>query len=176
MTADHHTQSEHNKLLRGLNSANPDIVVDAIEALRASGKTSDVPVLLDLLVQSQHPEVKAKITGLFANLKEKETIPMLVNAIQDQKYAAVQKQLISSCWENGLDYTPYLSVFVDLLIEKEFQVAFEAYTVITNMEKAIDQRLIDIEIEKLDKAMHTTTAEKKSLMLDVVDFLPSIGY
>jgi hypothetical protein len=175
MTVDH-SQNEHNTILKGLNSANQDIVLDAIDALRASGRTSDIPLLLDLLLQSRNPEVKAKITGLFANLKEKETIPMIINAIQDQKYEAVQKQLISSCWENGLDYTPYLSVFVDLLIEKEFIIAFEAYTVITNMEKGIDQRLIDVEIEKLDKAMHHTTAEKKSLMLDVIDFLPSIGF
>lgn len=175
MTVDH-SQNEHNTILKGLNSANQDIVLDAIDALRASGKTSDIPVLLELLRQSHNPEVKAKITGLFANLKEKETIPMLVNAIQDQKYEKVLKQLISSCWENGLDYTPYLSVFVDLLIEKDFIIAFEAYTVITNMEKAIDKRLIDVEIEKLDKAMHSTTPEKKSLMLDVIDFLPSIGY
>jgi HEAT repeat protein len=175
MTVDH-SQNEHKAILKGLNSANPDIVLDAIDALRASGKTSDIPVLLELLLQSHNPEVKTKITGLFANLKDQETIPMLVNAIQDQKYEAVQKQLISSCWENGLDYTPYLPVFVNLLIEKDFIIAFEAYTVITNMEKAIDQRLIDVEIEKLDKALHTTTPEKKSLMLDVIDFLPSIGF
>jgi HEAT repeat protein len=175
MTVDH-SQNERNTILKGLNSANQDIVLDAIDALRASGKTSDIPVLLELLLQSNNPEVKAKIAGLFANLKEKETIPMLVNAIQDQKYEKVLKQLISSCWENGMDYTPYLPVFVNLLIEKDFILAFEAYTVITNMEKAIDQRLIDVEIEKLDNAMHSTTPEKKSLMLDVIDFLPSIGF
>lgn len=170
------SQNEHNTILKGLNSANPDIVLDAIDALRASGKTSDIPVLLDLLLKSRNPEVKARITGLFSNLKDKETIPMLINAIQDKKYEEVLQQLVSSCWENGLDYTPYLPVFVDLLIEKDFIIAFEAYTVITNMEKAIDQRLIDAVIEKLDKAMHTTTSEKKSLMLDVIDFLPSIGF
>lgn len=175
MTVDN-THNERNTILKGLNSANQDIVLDAIDALRASGKTSDIPVLLDLLLKSHNPEVKARITGLFSNLKDKEAIPMLVNAIQDKKYEEVLQQLVSSCWENGLDYTPYLPVFVDLLIEKDFIIAFEAYTVITNMEKAIDQRLLDVEIEKLDKAMHSTTSEKKALMLDVIDFLPSIGY
>ncbi|MGE5426431.1 MAG: HEAT repeat domain-containing protein [Methylococcaceae bacterium] len=170
------SQNEHNTILKGLNAANPDIVLDAIDALRALGKTSDIPVLLDLLLKSRNADVKARITGLFSNLKDKETIPMLVNAIQDKKYEEVLQQLVSSCWENGLDYTPYLPVFVDLLIEKDFIIAFEAYTVITNMEKAIDQRLLDVEIEKLDKAMHSTTSEKKALMLDVIDFLPSIGY
>jgi len=170
------SQNEHNTILKGLNSADTEVVLESIEALRVEGIASDIPVLLEIMRQSKNTEVKAKIASLFANLKDKETIPMLINAIQDKKYENHLQQIVSSCWENGLDFTPYLPVFIDLLIEKDFLVAFEAYTVITNMEKAIDQRLIDVEIEKLDKAMHSTTDEKKALMLDVVDYLPSIGY
>jgi hypothetical protein len=128
-----------------------------------------------MLHQSQNPEIKAKIAGIFANLKDKDSVPLLIEAIKNEKYAPELKQLVSSCWENGLNYTNYLSLFVDLLIRHDFLVAFEAYTVITNMETTIDQAKIDTEIEKLDQAMHTTTDEKKALMLDVIDFLPSIG-
>jgi hypothetical protein len=128
-----------------------------------------------MLHQSQNPEIKAKIAGIFANLKDKDSVPLLIEAIQNQKYAPELKLLVSGCWENGLNYTNYLSLFVDLLIRQDFPVAFEAYTVITNMETTIDQAKIDTEIEKLDQAMHTTTDEKKALMLDVIDFLPSIG-
>ncbi|MDP3434327.1 MAG: hypothetical protein Q8T04_15375, partial [Bacteroidota bacterium] len=116
-----------------------------------------------------------KIAGIFANLKDKDSVPLLIEAIQNQKYAPELKLLVSGCWENGLNYTNYLSLFVDLLIRQDFPVAFEAYTVITNMETTIDQAKIDTEIEKLDQVMHTTVDEKKALMLDVIDFLPSIG-
>lgn len=167
---------EHTNLLKGLNSADPEKVLQTIEELRAEGRTSDFPILLEMLRVAKSPEIKAKIVNLFANLKDKGTVPLMVEAIQDEKYAPVLQQLVSSCWENGLDYTPYLPVFVDLLIEKEFLVAFEAYTVITNMETAIDQMLLDVEIDKLDKAMLSASDERKALMLDVVDFLPSIGY
>lgn len=170
------SQNEHTNLLKGLHSADPEIVLQTIEELRAQGQTSDFPLLLEMLRVVKNPEIKAKIAGLFANLKDKQTVPLMVEAIQDEKYAPVLQQLVSACWENGMDYTRYLSVFVDLLIEKEFLVAFEAYTVITNMETAIDQVLLDIEIEKLDKAMLSASADRKALMLDVVDFLPSIGY
>lgn len=170
------TQNEHTNLLKRLNSADPEIVLQTIEELREEGQTSDFPILLEMLRIVKNPEIKAKITGLFANLKDKATVPLMVEAIQDEKNAPVFQQLVSACWENGMDYTPYLSVFVDLLIDKEFLVAFEAYTVITNMETAIDQVLLDIEIDKLDKAMPSASDERKALMLDVVDFLPSIGY
>jgi hypothetical protein len=44
------------------------------------------------------------------------------------------------------------------------------------MAAKIDQAKIDAEIDRLEQAMQTTTDQKKALMLDVVDFLPSIGF
>jgi len=170
------TQYDHDSILKELQSDDHLKVIEALEELRVSGKTTDIPFLLELLRQSKNPEIKSKIIGLLSNLKEKDAIPLIIEAIQNQKYAPELKQLVSCCWENGLDYSIYLSIFVDLLIESDFPVAFEAYTVITNMTATIDQAKIDTEIEKLDQAMHTTTDEKKALILDVIDFLPSIGY
>ncbi|HEY3372829.1 MAG TPA: hypothetical protein VGK10_18415 [Prolixibacteraceae bacterium] len=175
MTSDH-TKNEHQQLLKGLLSTDPETVLATLEELRVSGETSDIPVLLEMLHHSKDKEIKSKIHSLFANLKEKDTIPLIIAAIQNERYAPELQQLVSCCWENGLDYTPYLPLFVDLLIDSDFLVAFEAYTVITNMTTTIDQVKIDVEIEKLDRALHTTSEEKKVLMLDVVDFLPSIGY
>lgn len=175
MTGDN-TQNDHNSILKDLQSSDSLKVIEALEKLRVSGKTSDIPVLLEMLHQSQDKEIRSKISGLFANLKEKEAIPLIVEAIQEQIYAPELQLLVSCCWENGLDYSNYLPVFVDLLIRSDFLIAFEAYTVITNMVTTIDQAIIDIEIEKLDRAMHTTTDEKKVLILDVIDFLPSIGH
>jgi len=169
-------QNDHDSQLKGFLSADTEQVIESIEELRVSGKTSDIPVLLELLHLSQNKEIKSKILSLLANLKDKESIPLMMAAIQNQRYAPELKQLVSCCWENGLDYTPYLPLFVNLLIESDFLVAFEAYTVITNMETTIDQNLTDVEIDKLDRALHTASDEKKPLMLDVVDFLPSIGY
>jgi nicotinate-nucleotide pyrophosphorylase len=113
---------------------------------------------------------------LFANLKESDAIPLIVEAIQNQKYAPELKELVASCWENGLDYSNYLTLFVDLLIDSDFLVAFEAYTVIVNMTAKIDQAKIDVEIDRLEEAMKTASDQKKALMLDVIDFLPSIGF
>ncbi|HAH23075.1 MAG TPA: hypothetical protein DCL77_04815 [Prolixibacteraceae bacterium] len=175
MTSEH-TKNDHENLLKGLLSADQEKVIETLEELRVSGEPSDIPVLLEMLHISKDKEIKVKIHSLFANLKDVQTIPLIIAAIQNERYAPELQQLVSCCWENGLDYTPYLPLFVDLLIEKDFLVAFEAYTVITNMVTTIDQVKIDVEIEKLDKALHTTTEEKKVLMLDVVDFLPSIGY
>lgn len=175
MTNDH-TSNEQKNILKGLKSTDSLKVIETLEELRVSGKVSDIPVLIELLHLSPNPEIKAKISGLFARLKESDAVPLIIDAIQNRKYAPELKELVSCCWENGLDYSNYLSLFVDLLIENDFLVAFEAYTVIVNMTAKIDQAKIDMEIDRLEEAMRTTTDQKKELMLDVVDFLPSIGF
>jgi len=175
MTTDY-TNNDHKNILDGLQSADSLKVIETLEELRVSGKVTDVPFLIEMLHLSQNPEIKSKITDLFANLKESDAIPLIVEAIQNQKYAPELKELVASCWENGLDYSNYLTLFVDLLIDSEFLIAFEAYTVIVNMTAKIDQAKIDIEIDRLEQVLKTTTDEKKALMLDVIDFLPSIGF
>jgi len=170
------SHDERKDILKGLESADSLKVIGTLEELRVSGKVSDIPLLIELLHLSSVPEIKSKITELFANLKESDAIPLIAEAIQNQKYAPELKELVASCWGNGLDYSDYLTLFIDLLIDSEFMVAFEAYTVIVNMAAKVGQAKIDLEIDRLEDAMKTATDQKKALMLDVIDFLPSIGF
>lgn len=168
--------NDHKNILNRLQSADALKVIETLEELRFSGKSADIPFLIELLHLTPNPEIKSKITSLFANLKESDAIPLIIEAIQNQKYAPELKELVASCWENGLDYSNYLTLFVDLLIDSEFLVAFEAYTVIVNMTAKIDQAKIDAETDRLEQAIQTASDQKKALILDVIDFLPSIGF
>ena len=170
-----HKHDHHTDLLKGLQSEDSLRVIETLEDLKVSGKASDVPMLIELLHMTQNAEIKSKINSLFANLKEREAVPHIIEAIQNQKYAPERKELLACCWENGLDYSNYLTLFVDLLIKSDFIIAFEAYTVIVNMTESIDQRKIDAEIERLEQAIQGTIDQKVELMREVVDFLPSIG-
>jgi hypothetical protein len=163
-------------ILKGLKSNDSQKVFETIGELRESGNVACIPLLLDLLSSSQNPEIRKKISELFSNLKDSDALPILISAIQDPKYANVLKGLVASCWENGLDYTGYLSLFVDILIEKDLEVAFEAYTVIMNTENKIDQAITDHQIGRLEKAIGTVSELKRQLLLDVIDFLPSIRF
>jgi len=166
---------DKNNILNGLQSADSLKVIETLEELRISGKVSDIPMLIELLHLTQNPEIKSKITSLFANLKESDAIPLITEAIQNQKYAPELKELVSSCWENGLDYSNYISLFIDLLIDCDFNVAFEAYTVIMNNEHRIGQTIIDHQVERLKAALTTTSEIKRPLLLDVIDYLPGLG-
>ncbi|HAQ19438.1 MAG TPA: hypothetical protein DCR40_09440 [Prolixibacteraceae bacterium] len=170
-----HTHHDHIHILKGLESSDSLKVIETLEELKVSGKVTDIPILIEILHLTWNTEIKSKIIDLFASLKESDAVPLIISAIRDQKYAPELKELVACCWENGLDYSNYLSLFVELLIESDFSIAFEAYTVIMNNEHRIGQAIIDQQIERLQSALATTSDMKRQLLLDVIDFLPSIG-
>ena len=160
-------------IVEQLNSEDSDISLNTISKLRESGNASYIPVLIELLHATDNTEIKSKITKLLAELKHSDAIPLIIEAIEDEKYANELRYLVSACWENGLDFSTHLSLFIDLVIENDLLVAFEAYTVITNMTGKISEEIIDIESRKIKEAMLQTDVQKKELMHDLLDFLPA---
>lgn len=157
-----------------LRTGNPGAVTEAIGELREGGNTAYLPVLLDLLHSTSDDGVKKSITGLLAELKHRDAIPLLIEAIQNKQYSNELPSIVSSCWENGLDYSEHLSVFVDLVIEKDFLVAFEAYTVITNMRGKISNTIHETESRKIKEVLRDTDNNKNELLQDLLDFLPEL--
>ncbi|GET31757.1 hypothetical protein PbJCM13498_06200 [Prolixibacter bellariivorans] len=162
------------KILTNLQSEDSLMVIETIKELRETGNSSYIPVLIELLHSTDNPEIRQKIIRLLAELKYSDAIPRIVEAIQDKKYASELKELVSVCWENGLDFSQYLSLFVDLVIESEFMVAFEAFTVIENMVGKIDDSYKNEQVEKIKAAKENATTEKMSLLEDLERIIPEI--
>jgi hypothetical protein len=152
-------------IIQNLKSKNTDLVLQSIESIRVMGNQSHFAALLELLHQTRDKLVKKKIYALFGELKSTESVPLLMEAIQDKKYKTELKDLVASCWQNGLNYSSYLPVFVDLVLLEDFPVAFEALTVIENMTGKIDPGILDAELSKV-KTIPVTTDDQKQYLLD----------
>ncbi len=162
------------RTIQVLRSGIPAVVINAVEELREDGNSAYLPILFELLHSTNDHEIKKSITRLLAELKHREVVPVLIEAIQNKQYADELQSIISVCWENGLDYTEHLPVFVDLVIEKEFLVAFEAYTVIINMTGKISNAMQEAESKKIQDALRNPAGNKNDLLQDLLDFLPEL--
>lgn len=169
------TKKTNPQIINKLQSTDPIVVMETIKQLRSSGNAVYLPILIDLLHSSGNPEIKSKIFNLLADLKNNDAIPHLINAIQDKKYAEERKVLVSVCWENGLDYSAYLTMFVDLVIAEKFDIAFEAYTVITTMEGKISSELLNSETDKIESVLNQAEEQKRQLLIDIIEYLPQIS-
>jgi hypothetical protein len=92
----------------------------------------------------------------------------------NEKYRDERTELVACCWQNGLNYTEYLPLFIDLVIDEPFLTAFEAFTVIENMYGRIDDEVIGKEIIKITEAFSTASDEKAYLLNGLLTIIRDI--
>ena len=107
------TKKTNKDLIAQLQASDTPIVLATIKKISESGNSAYLVPLLDLLSKTSSEDVKKRLKLLLAELKHTDAIPVIIDAIQDEKYKKIQKELVSSCWENGLDFSNHISIFVD---------------------------------------------------------------
>lgn len=162
------------QVLMNLQSENSSLVKDTIEELRNSGNSSHIPLLIKLLHSTDNGDVKQLIVKLLNDLKYSDAIPKIIEAIQSNKYSDERQNLVSACWENGLDFGEYLPLFVDLVIGEEFPIAFEAFTVIENMDSNIGDTVKEEQIEKIKNNLSGVPENKAYLLNNLIEIIPHI--
>lgn len=151
-----------------LFSANTATVLSALNTLKEKGNNDYLPLLFDLLNSKPEAEIEKEIIFILYNLKTKEAVPVLAEALQNPKYLPIRKKLTAACWENGLDFKNYLPVFIDLVIHEDWETGFEAFTVIENMKSYPEEKKLDSSIEKIRKELKNADEQKKYFLHEIL--------
>lgn len=159
------------EIQKKLFSANPEESVLALKSIQAKGNKLYLPVLFDLLVTNPEPETKNEILKTLGTVKRKDAVPVFIDALQAEKYQTIRKYLLAACWQNGLDFRNHLSLFVDLVIEEDWESGFEAFTVIENMKSYPDQPAVDESIVKINQSIETVSEKKKYFLQEILHMI-----
>ncbi len=79
-------------------------------------------------------EVKKETLALLNTVKSDNAQSYFIEAIGNNQYEKIRKDLLAACWQNSLDFENYLPFFVHIIIEEDFETAFEAFTIVDNFE------------------------------------------
>ena len=167
-------EDKSKKILSDLKSEDIEFVVETIGQIRESGNNVILLALIDLLHDTPYSEIKKAILELLSEIKDKASIPTLISAIKNDKYLNERKELVASCWQNGLGYNEYLPLFIDLVIDSDFLIAFEAFTVIENMYGIIPEEVIEQETIKIEMALKVADGQKGYLLNNVLTIIREI--
>ncbi len=116
-----------------LSSSNSTIVLKKLNELKSTGNVSILSLILDLLSTSNSEAIKREVLIFVGQLKDQNCVPIVVEYIQSGKAGKDRAGLISACWQSGLDFSKYLTVFADDFITGDYQIALESFTVIEEM-------------------------------------------
>jgi len=66
----------------------------------------------------------------------------MIEIVKDSNYLSIRQELLSTMWNNKLDYTYFLPEFVEIAVEGSFMEALECLTIIENLEGPFEERHI----------------------------------
>lgn len=162
----------NSNLKNKLFSAETNTVLAALNLLKDKGNKDYLPILFELLLSKPEIEVEKEIIKLLGTVKDKDTIPVFVEALQEDKFKPVRKEILTSCWQNGLDFSSNFDVFVNLIISEEWEVAFEAFTIIENLEHfPPEQELKNIKL-KVAGALKSANEQKGYFLEEILKLAP----
>ena len=151
-----------------LFSTQTEVVISAINLVKEKGNKLYIPILLDLLNSKPGKEITDEINKLLSTVKDKETTVSFIQAIENEKYKSIRQLILTVCWQNGLDFSNYLPVFVAVIINEDWENAFEAFTIIDNLEFLPEQEIIEQSINKIEAAMESATEQKAYFLQEVL--------
>jgi hypothetical protein len=164
----------NDSIIGDLFSIDQSIVLKTLSEISFTGKTHYIPVLIEILHSTDNQEVKQAIVKILSELKITNAVPVLVEAINNPNYKAIQEILVRICWENGLNFSPHLSTFVDLAIHADYMTSFEAITVIENSEGEISEEEAQSLIATIKNSIEKVPSERKILLSEIISFLPTL--
>ncbi len=163
-----------NAIIKKLQSKKNDEIVFTIKQLRNTGNAKILPHLFDLLLVNKTEAVRDQAQKLLNDLKDEESKEEIVNALKNDKYKSLHKDIIISCWQSRLDYTDELLLFIDFFKKSNFELAFEAFTVIDNFENTIDAKILEKAISDLKSDIYKfKDTDKEQLYIELVHLLES---
>ena len=154
--------------IASLRSNNRSAILDTIKDLRNEGDVSVLPELFNLLLVQEDEEIRAEITTLLNDLKEKEAAEILAKAISNPEYEQIQTTLVAACWQNGLSYGKFIPVFAEVLISGGYSAAIEAFTVIEEAVGEIEQEDRKKLVRSLKAKIQQVDEEKRALFIEMV--------
>lgn len=162
------TEKIDEQIKKKLFSAKTEVVISALESVQSKGNKLYIPVLLDLLNSAPEHEIETEIKNLLGTIKDKTAVNSFMRAIEDDKYKGIRKTILAACWQNGLDFSTFLPVFIDLVIHEDWETAFEAFTVIDNFEFLPGAEIINFSISKINEAMPNVTDQQKYFLNEIL--------
>jgi len=158
------------ELIKDLQSSKTETVITTLKFIATEGNKELLSEVITLLHQTNNKKIQEEIITILENLKDQKSVPILIEAINDEKYIHELSILVSACWKNGLNYEDYVETFVNVFIDENFQIAFDAFTVIDNMDKLKENNAGRCLI-KIENAIKNISSDKRPLLYELTNII-----
>ncbi|MFT5819020.1 MAG: hypothetical protein ACI8ZM_000242 [Crocinitomix sp.] len=127
-------QKKIKDLLSDLANGDNKQQIKAIQGLKVHGNETVIESLLLVLANDPNAGLYSEIVDLLNTPKSTKVPAEIAKALVDKRFVEIRHTLLTTIWNSGLDYRPYLEEIVTAATEGEMMDALECITIIENIE------------------------------------------
>lgn len=132
-------QEQLQQWLDQLTQKEDSVFKNAVESLSAKGDISVIEPVAQVMFSEKNRSRKHLLTEFFANIEKADANGELMRVIETLENPMHQAELLNTIWNSRMDYSEYLSEFVDLAIDGNLEIAIECHTIIENLDGPFDE-------------------------------------
>jgi hypothetical protein len=159
------------ELLKGLNSPDEVTVAQTLEKLRIHGNNEVLPALFALLFSGRMESLKDEIINLMNDVKDPGAVKVYMDAVKMYYGKPHYSDLISACWQCGLDFSEYIDQFIELVLDEDYYISLEAFSVIEENVTNLNSQQRSARLEFIRSKLDFLSPEKRLLVNEVCSLL-----
>lgn len=157
------------QLISELNSDDSKIVLKAIKKAKDKGTKDIIPALLTTY-SAGNEKIKAEIKALLGELKVTNTLPILITSLHSADNE-ISELILSSIWNSNLDAADYIPEIVEAACTKGYMAAFEALTILENLEGPFEEEKISEAKLLLNEYFSKDPGETDELLKTILEII-----
>ncbi len=130
MTEERDRQKKNQETMRRLQSGREDVIIETVQDLRDTGNKDILPAVIDLISSDISHQITDACVGLLNDLKDKSSAQVIAEELIRNRKRKNLDRIVAACWQNGLDYSAYIDLFIDMVMKEDYPTAIEAFTVV----------------------------------------------
>lgn len=157
-----------------LFSADDEVAIAAIETLAEKGNKDVVVPILEVMLNAS-PAVTRAIESLLYQLKDKQAVEVLIEALTMPKFEPIRTVILASFWNSGNLPEGEIELLCKIAANGTFDEALEVLTIIENMDGPLEPKQLEAGILLVSKSIskfpeHQRTGLLESLYEELINF------
>ncbi len=161
-------QKRNQEIRRKLHSGRDDVILQTLIELRSKGNRDILPEVIDLVSADVSPEITDAGLALLNDLKHKGSAWIIPEAIRKDRHRKNLDRIVASCWQNGMDYSQDIDLFIDLVLEEDYVTAIEAFTVVEQNLQGLSAPQREQKAIYLENRFNDTRDDKRRLVRELI--------
>jgi hypothetical protein len=166
------SEKKVNELALKLSNKNPAIVVSAIDFLGNQDPFSGaIQLLANLYDTSDTDMIRDRICSFMNDLKVTSLREEVITEIKRSHNAGTITMLVSSCWQSGMNYSPWAADLAMVFCSTGYETALECFTVLEESAHSLpDEKKREL-VSILEENYTKETSEKSILYRELISIL-----